>query len=94
MCPYTCGDVCPYTCGDVCPYTCGDVCPYRPNEEKVIYYLLLTRKERQPSLEDEAKAAVGGQLGQWVQVLPVMCDQQGWIVLSLGPSLPECRTRG
>lgn len=43
---------------------------YRPNEEKVIYYLLLTRKERQPSVEDEAKAAVGSQLGQWVQVLP------------------------
>lgn len=52
-----------------CVPVCADVCPYSPNEEKVIYYLLVTRKERQPSLEDEAKAAVGGQLGQWVQVL-------------------------
>lgn len=62
-------------------------CPsYRPNEEKVIYYLLLTRKERQPSVEDEAKAAVGGQLGQWVQVLPVTCDSQHCIVPFQGPS--------
>ena len=54
-----------------CVCTCGHMCTsYRPNEEKVIYYLLLTRKERQPSVEDEAKAAVGGQLGQWVQVHP------------------------
>ena len=77
-----------------CVPACGDVCPYRPNEEKVIYYLLLTRKERQPSLEDEAKAAIGGQLGQWAQLLPVMCDQQECIASSLGPSLPECRTWG
>ncbi len=28
----------------------------RPNEEKVVYFLLLSRKERQPSVEDEAKA--------------------------------------
>ena len=56
-------------CVVMCASACADVCPYSPNEEKVIYYLLVTRKERQPSLEDEAKAAVGGQLGQWVQVL-------------------------
>lgn len=30
------------------------------NEEKVVYYLLLRRKERQPSVEDEARAMVSG----------------------------------
>lgn len=42
----------------------------RPNEEKVIYFLLLTRKERQPSVEDEARASVGDhqQLGEWIQL--------------------------
>ncbi len=27
----------------------------RPNEEKIVYFLLLSHKERQPSLEDETK---------------------------------------
>jgi hypothetical protein len=36
----------------------------RPNEEKIVYFLLLSRKERQPSIEDEAKApGVGSQRG-------------------------------
>ena len=34
------------------------VCIYRPNEEKVVYFLLLSRKERQPSIEDEARALI------------------------------------
>ena len=33
---------------------------YRPNEEKIIYFLLLSRKERQPSVEDETTAAPVG----------------------------------
>ena len=38
---------------------------FRPNEEKVVYFLLLSRKERQPSVEDEAKVpGVGNQRGR------------------------------
>lgn len=32
----------------------------RPNEEKIIYFLLLSRKERQPSVEDDTTAAPVG----------------------------------
>ena len=35
----------------------------RPNEEKIVYFLLLSRKERQPSVEDEAKALAGASQG-------------------------------
>jgi hypothetical protein len=33
---------------------------YRPNEETIIYFLLLSRKERQPSIEDDTTAAPVG----------------------------------
>lgn len=35
---------------------------FRPNEEKIVYFLLLSRKERQPSVEDEARAPGGSNL--------------------------------
>jgi len=36
---------------------------FRPTEEKVIYFLLLLRKENRPSLEDDLKApALGNEL--------------------------------
>ena len=39
--------------------------PHRPNEEKIVYFLLLFRKERQPSVADEPNAALGShQLGE------------------------------
>ena len=34
---------------------------HRHNEEKIIYFLLLERKEKRPSLEDEARVSLGDQ---------------------------------
>lgn len=41
----------------------------RPNEEKIVYFLLLSRKERQPCIEDEAKVlGVANQKGTYPRV--------------------------
>ena len=34
---------------------------HRHNEEKIIYFLLLERKEKRPSLEDESRVSLGDQ---------------------------------
>lgn len=34
------------------------------NEEKIIYFLLLERKEKHPSVEDDAKVSVDDQRGE------------------------------
>ena len=78
--------------------------PCRRNEEKIIYFLLLSRKERQPSVEDEQVPSLSAQFGQCPSPLPPAlgsylpspCPSSQQTLLGSGwtPGQPHCPSWG